>query len=224
MGLSAAKVVSVLFRSLLRDFGYILGAMAFPIVISFLTNLFTDGFMPWPLLLFLSLCDALAISTWLGEARRNYVAVSSTTTSTAVAVTVIEVLIWATKLTALEVTSWIAFGAASVAMPPSLSLVFLNAAAGLLLTSLFLLLTAWDTRAPWVLVVALFLIAFISGTSMRVSALSGDPLWQYVVSAQSNSIVAPAAGLVFVLVPTFLNLCMIWYCKAETLNMIAAPE
>jgi hypothetical protein len=224
MGLSAAKVVSVLFRSLLRDFGYILGAMAFPIAISFLTNLFADGFMPWPLLLFLSLCDALAISTWIGEARRNYVAVSSTPASTAVAVTVIEALIWATRLTALEVTSWIAFSSASVALSPSLSLMFLNAAAGLLLTSLFLLLAAWDTRTPWVLVITLFLVALVSGTSMRVSALPGYPLWQYVVSARSDSIVAPAVGLVFVLVSSFLNLYMIWYCKAETLNMMVASE
>ena len=224
MGLSAAKVVSVLFRSLLRDFGYILGAMAFPIAISFLTNLFADGFMPWPLLLFLSLCDALAISTWLGEARQNYVAVHSTTTSTAVAITVIEALIWTTRLTALEVTSWIALGAASVAVTPNLSLMLLNGTAGLILTSLFLLLTVWDTRAPWVLVVVLFLIAFMSGISMRVSALSGDPLWQYVTSGQSDSIVAPATGLVFVLVSAFLNLCVVWYCKAETLNMVVVPE
>jgi len=224
MGLSTAKIVSVLFRSLLTDFGYILGGLAFPIVVSLLMNLFTDGFMPWPLLLFLSLCDALAISTWLGETRRNYVAVSSTTTSTAVAATIIEVFIWATRLAALEVTSWIVFGAASMAVPPSLPLIFLNSAAGLLLTSLLLLLMAWDPRVPSVLVVGLFLIAFLSGTSIRISALSEDPLWQYVVSAQSGSVVMPAAGLVFLLVSAFLNLCMVWYCKTETLNTMVSPE
>jgi uncharacterized membrane protein YgaE (UPF0421/DUF939 family) len=42
MGLSMAKIVSVLFRSLLTDFGYILGGLAFPIVISLLMNLFAD--------------------------------------------------------------------------------------------------------------------------------------------------------------------------------------
>lgn len=224
MGLSTAKVVSVLFRSLLTDLGYIIGGLVFPIVISFFMNLFADGFMPWPLLLFLSLCDALAIATWLGETRRSYIAASSTTTSASAAVTIIEVFIWAIRLTALEVTSWIIFGATSMASPPSLSLIFLNAAAGLLLTSLFLLLAAWDTRVPWVLVVGLFLIAFLFGISIRISALSDDPLWRYVISAQSDSIAVPAAGLVFLLVSAFLNLCMIWYCKAETLNTMVSSE
>jgi len=219
MSVTIGTLLFVSLKSFLRDPGYVLFSLLLPAVLSFATDLFSTTIMPWPLLLFLGLCDAHAFSSWLGGTKRSYSMASSTRISSALSLTIVSLLMWTTRVLVIAVSRSLAVGFDLLLMTLAVHSAVLNIAAGTLVSSFLLLINGiWGGRTPWLLVSLSLLVSLLFGASIWVSGLWSDPAWQRAMSSVSDSLAAYAVSLLLLSASLLSNSTYAWAVHMNSIN------
>jgi len=214
--ISGVKVASILLMSTFRDLEYVFLGVALPLLLSSVTGMFKEGFLPWPFLILMALYDASAIGAWLGDLRRNYLTLNATAASIALAVTSVGLVLWVVRVSTML--------AVRLVLAPELTAlsaqtVLLNGALGVLLTSLLLLpMAGWGSRTPWAVVLCLLMVAYLFGTSIWVSELFDVPDLRSIVAAESDVALAAGMSLGLVALSVFFVIVAVWVSRSKTLQ------
>jgi len=225
MAVPTGRTISSMVKSLLRDPKYLAIAAVFPALLSYVTDLFRDGFLAWPVTVFLSAYDASAISTWMGGARRSDLAVSASQFSVAVSVIALTFPLWMVRLTMMRLLAYLAAEIDLSLVATTLNSMFIDGAAGVLLTSLFsLLIVAQGDRGPWLIATCTMFAPVLFGTSIWISGVLADLHWQDAMSSLSDPVVALVVALILGCLSVLTNLLGAWMLRAKTLREAVESE